>query len=196
MKAIDKLVDSFASFPGIGRKSAARMVYHLLGVQKEFCYTLAERITNLVDVVQYCSTCGAYSEADLCPICADNGRDRTVICVVEQAQDIFSLETTHEFHGLYHVLHGVIAPMQGIGPQQLSTDALVKRVHKEKVQEIILATNPTVEGDITARYIKELLQDTVERISRIALGMPVGGDLEYADRMTIARSLRARTTLD
>ncbi len=150
---------------------------------------------RLHDTIFRCSTCGAYTETDPCPICSDSGRDRSTICVVEDPQDVASLEASHEFHGLYHVLGGVIAPIEGVGPGDLSIGKLLQRVREDGTEEVIIATNPTVEGDTTALYVARQLEELGVKVTRLALGLPVGGDLEYADRLTLARSFRGRTGL-
>ncbi|MDR1316805.1 MAG: recombination mediator RecR [Spirochaetales bacterium] len=195
MKSLDTLVSRLSKLPGIGRKSALRIAYHLLRTDSSFCAALAESIAGLRDKVKTCPDCGSYTEEYPCPLCADPSRDRTLICVVEQPQDIEALESTGEYRGIYHVLGGVISPLEGIGPQDLSIGRLLDRIKTLKTQELILATNPTVEGDTTALYLVKLLENLNIKVSRLALGLPVGGDLEYADRLTLTRSLRGRTLL-
>ena len=156
---------------------------------------LATGILSLRDRIRTCSECGSYTEEDPCGICSSPDRNRTLICVVEQSQDIPAIESTDEFDGLFHVLGGVISPINGVGPQDLRIGKLIERIRKEGVTEVILATNPTVEGETTVLYLQRLLSDSNVKISRLALGLPVGGDLEYADRLTLSRSLRGRTQL-
>ncbi|MDR1179501.1 MAG: recombination mediator RecR [Spirochaetales bacterium] len=195
MKSLDTLVSRLTKLPGIGRKSALRIAYHLLRADSSFCASLAESIAGLRDKVKTCPDCGSYTEEYPCPLCADPARDRNLMCVVEQPQDIEVLESTGEYRGIYHVLGGVISPLEGIGPQDLSIGRLLDRIKTLKTQELILATNPTVEGDTTALYLVKLLENLNIKVSRLALGLPVGGDLEYADRLTLTRSLRGRTLL-
>ncbi len=195
MKALEELVTLLSRLPGIGKKSAARMAFHLLKADPSFAELLSERIATLRERVRFCSECGAYTEDDPCPVCSSPVRDRGVICVVEQAQDVLTLEASREYHGLYHVLGGLISPLDGVGPEALGLERLRERVARLGAKEVVLATNPTVEGDTTALYVKRELEGSGARVSRLATGIPVGGDLEYADRLTLARSLRGRTPL-
>lgn len=167
----------------------------MLSADDTYTKNLGEQIATLKSRITTCTVCGNFTEGDPCPICSDPARERSVICVVEQPQDVATLESTKEYHGLYHVLRGVISPLDGIGPKELRLDRLARRVREEGVEEVILATNPTVEGDSTALYIVRMLEDTGVTASRLALGLPVGGDLEYADRLTLVRSLKGRTRL-
>jgi recombination protein RecR len=192
---LDRLVRNLTRLPGIGKKSAHRIAYYLLRADAHFTEQIAGDIARLQDSIRKCSVCGNYTEEDPCAICSAPGRDRSLICVVEQAQDIHTLEETGEFHGLYHVLDGAISPMEGVSAEDLAVDSLLQRIREGEVQELILATNPTVEGDTTALYLQRLLADFSVRVSRLATGLPLGGDLEYADRMTLARSLKGRTPL-
>ncbi len=198
MTSLDELIQALAKLPGIGRKSAARLAYHLLQTDQQFNTRLGKLIHSVQQKIIRCSRCGSFTEAgaDPCPICTYPDRDRRSICVVEHPQDVLTLESTGAFNGLFHVLGGVISPLDGIGPEQLSLGRLADRIAEESIQEVIVATNPTEEGDTTALYIAHLLKQTGVRISRLASGIPVGGDLEYADRITIARSLRGRTIVD
>jgi recombination protein RecR len=195
MKSLDTLVSRLSKLPGIGRKSALRIAYYLLRADSSFSAALAESIAGLRDTVRICSDCGSYTEEDPCAVCTDSSRDRSLMCVVEQPQDIETLESTGEYRGMYHALGGVISPLDGVGPQDLSIGRLLDRMKTLHTQELILATNPTVEGDTTALYLVKLLENLHVKVSRLALGLPVGGDLEYADRLTLARSLRGRTPL-
>lgn len=197
MRALEELASLFTRLPGIGRKSALRMTYHLLKADKKFADALAERIRNLREEVRFCSVCGSYTEEDPCPVCQGVDRDRRIICVVEQPQDVLTLEASREYRGLYHVLGGLLSPLDGIGPDKLRISSLVQRIRDAAVpiQEVVLATNPTVEGDTTALYIKKVLEREGVRVTRLATGIPVGGDLEYADRLTLARSFLGRTPL-
>ncbi len=198
MTALDELTNSFSRLPGIGKKSAARLAHHLLKVDQRFLEQFAHELVTLHQRIKICSECGSYTEIDPCSICSNPLRERNLICVVEQAQDVETIEASHEYSGLFHVLGGVIAPLEGVGPDQLSIAKLIKRVGEGSVTEVIIATNPTVEGDTTALYVQRLLSssygDSVT-ITRLASGLPVGGDLEYADKLTLARSFRGRTAL-
>jgi recombination protein RecR len=192
MNALDQLTESFSRLPGIGKKSASRISASLLKIDKVFLLRFADQLATLQDKIKACSVCGAWTETDPCPICSDMLRDRTVICVVEQPQDVATINNSHEYSGLFHVLGGVISPLEGLTPDKLRIQSLVERVKSEGIKEVILATNPTVEGDTTALYIQRVLADTGVAVSRLASGLPVGGDLEYADRLTLARSFRGR----
>lgn len=195
MTVLENLIKQLSRLPGVGRKSAARIAYHILRADESYAVALAESIVHVRRRIRPCSVCGNYTEADPCDICSDPSRDGATICVVEQAQDIAVLESTREYRGLYHALTGVISPIDGVGPQDLTIGRLLERLRGSEVTEVILATNPTVEGDTTALYLVRLLEREGVKVSRLALGLPVGGDLEYADRLTIARSLRGRTAL-
>lgn len=192
MNAIDRLVTLFAKLPGIGKKTAGRLTYHILDGDPSYARLLAEELARLHEAIKRCSLCGSFTEADPCPICADPGRDGTVLCVVERAQDVRVIEESKEFHGRFHVLGGLIAPLEGVHPRDLAIGPLLNRVRQEAVEEVILALNPTVEGDTTALYLQNLLKDTSAEVTRLASGLPVGGDLEYADRLTLSRSFRGR----
>lgn len=196
MNIIDELTGSFSRLPGIGKKSAARIVNHLLRADSLYIKNFSRQISELQEKIKPCSICGSWTENDPCPICSNPIRDKSVICVVEQPQDVSTIESTGGYTGLYHVLGGVIAPLEGIGPDQLNIAKLIERVQKGGISEIILATNPTFEGDSTAMYIQHLLSEHSEvKVTRLATGIPVGGDLEYADKLTLARSFRGRTSL-
>ena len=195
MTVLDRLIRQLSSLPGIGRKSASRIAYFLLRADREFSRSLAEDIAGLKERIKICQECGNYTEVNPCDICTDPRRDRAVICVVEQSQDIQTIDSTNEFDGLFHVLMGVIAPIDGVGPDDLTIAKLMQRVRTEGAKEVIIATNPTVDGDATALYLLRVLKDSGVKVSRLASGLPVGGDLEYADRLTLARSLKGRTPL-
>ena len=195
MTAIEELVSLLSRLPGIGRKSALRMTYYLLKSDEKFSGALSEKIASLKSSVKFCSVCGSYTETDPCPVCSGTDRDRRVVCVVEQPQDVLTIEASREYRGLYHVLGGLLSPLDGVGPDTLKIASLVRRVRDLGLEEVVLATNPTVEGDTTALYIKKLLEREGVRVTRLATGIPVGGDLEYADRLTLARSFRGRTPL-
>lgn len=193
MTAIDNLIESFSRFPGIGKKSASRIVHFLLKTDKSFCFQLAEELKELHEKIHPCKICGSYAQEEICDVCSNFSRDKTTICVVEQAKDVQTIEGVREYSGVYHVLGGVIAPLEGIGPDQLELASLVGRIHQDGVKEVILATNPTVEGDTTALYVQKILSSTGVKVTRLAFGIAVGGDLEYTDRLTLARSFRGRS---
>ena len=195
MTTLDKLIKNFSRLPGIGKKSAGRIAYYLLKADPAISRRLAEQLSTLHSSIIKCSVCGNYTEQDPCEICSNPNRDSSLICVVEEPQDIHTIEETREFNGLYHVLGGSISPMDGVGADDLSIAQLMRRVANNPVQEVILATNPTVEGDTTALYLQRLLKEKGISVSRLASGLPVGGDLEYADRMTLARSFKGRTVM-
>ena len=195
MKALEELVGLLTRLPGIGRKSALRVAYYLLKADASFAEALAQRIRELKASIRFCSICGSYTETEPCPVCASPARERGLICAVEQPQDVVTIEASREFRGLYHVLGGLISPLDGVGPEDLKIRELVERAGTGEVTEVVVATNPTVEGDTTALYLKRLLEPTGVAVTRLATGIPVGGDLEYADRLTLARSFRGRTKL-
>ena len=188
--ALDRLVSLFSKLPGIGKKSAGRIVYYILDSNPALAQTLAKELSTLHQAIRRCSVCGGFTEADPCAVCSDPARDRSVICVIECAQDMRIIEEGREFSGVYHVLGGLIAPLEGVSPANLSIDKLIGRLNG--VKEIILALNPTVEGDTTALYLQKTLKDYKIEISRLASGMPVGGNIEYIDKLTLSRSFRGR----
>ncbi len=193
MSAIDDLSGELAKLPGIGRKTATRLTYFLLKQSPEAVNRLAAAIKAVSERVRPCSTCGNLSESDPCSICRDPRRDPETLCVVEDASDIPAIERTGEYRGLYHVLGGHLSPLDGVGPEDLRIEALRMRLaNGSEVREIILATNPSMEGEVTATYVRRELENAAVRVTRIALGLPVGGDLEYADGLTIAQALAAR----
>jgi recombination protein RecR len=194
MNALERLIGNLARLPGLGRKSASRIAYFLLRTDEALVRTLAEDLGRLRSTIRTCSICGTYTDVDPCGICTDPQRDRASICVVEEPRDVFTIESIHEHRGLYHVLMGAISPIDGVGPDNLRIVGLVERVRMGGVQEVILATNPTVEGETTALYLVQLLAGTGVKMSRIAFGLPVGGDLEFADKQTLARSFKGRNT--
>ncbi len=198
MDLLEKLTRSLSRLPGLGRKSASRIVHSLLKADRDFVEQLAQEILDLKEKVQLCRVCGNYTEEQPCALCSDPSRDRSVLCVVEQPKDVQSIEAIHEYRGLYHVLMGVISPIEGVGPEKLRIQSLLDRVRREGIREVILATNPTVEGDTTALYLGSLLRGEqgapAVSVSRLALGLPVGGDLEYADRLTLARAFLGRSS--
>ena len=189
---VDRLITELGKLPGIGPKSAQRLALHLIKVPAQEAEGLARAIVEARERVRFCRRCFNLSEEELCRFCTDERRDRTMICVVEEAKDIVPLERTAEFRGLYHVLGGAISPIDGVGPEQLRIRELLVRVREEGVREIILATNPTVEGEATMLYIANLAREEGVSASRLASGLPVGGDLEYADEITLGRALRGR----
>lgn len=191
-QSVGNLIEQLSKLPGIGKKSAERLAYHLLRVSRDEAMELAEAIRKLKENVRYCQRCYNLSEEPECAICQDPRRDRAVICVVEQPRDLIALEQTGMFQGVYHVLLGRIAPLEGVGPDQLTIDALVRRVSEEKPQEIIMATNPTTEGDGTALHISNLLSDLPVRITRLARGITTGSVLEYANREMLSDALSGR----
>lgn len=195
MNAIDELTDCFARLPGIGKKSAGRLVNYILKADNTWVKGFARQLSELQEKIKPCSVCGCWTENDPCPVCSNPLRDKSVICVVEQPQDAAIIENAHEFNGVFHVLGGVIAPLEGVGPDQLRIKSLLERVQGGSVKEVILATNPTVEGDTTAMYIQKVLSAVSDvKITRLASGLPVGGDLEYIDKLTLARSFRGRSS--
>lgn len=191
-KSIENLIEEFSKLPGIGPKTAARLVFYLLSKAKEDVEKLGEAVKLLQEGLTTCQICYNFAEASPCSICADSKRNPKKICVVEEPLDVLALEKTG-FEGVYHVLGGVISPMNGIGPEDIRIDELVARVKKSEIEEVILATDPSLEGEATAMYIYQKLSSSKIKISRIARGLPVGGDLEYADELTLTRALEART---
>ena len=196
LNALDRLVALFSKLPGIGKKSAGRLVYHILDANPSYAQTLAAELAGLHEAIKRCSRCGSFTENDPCNICTDPGRDRSLLCVVERAQDVRVIDESREFRGIFHVLGGLIAPLEGVNPGDLAIGQLPGRIRDEGVREVILALNPTIEGDTTSLYIQKFLKEKSPssqlEISRLASGLPVGGDLEYADRLTLSRSLRGR----
>jgi len=192
---IQRLIDELSRLPGIGQKSAQRLAFHLLTVEEVDARRLAEAIVTMREQVRLCQRCFNVTDSAECSICRDLRRDSSVVCVVERAQDIVVVEKTGEFRGRYHVLGGAISPIEGIGPEQLRMRELVARTAAEEVKEVIVATNPTVEGDTTALYIARILKPLGVRVSRLASGLPVGGDLDYADEITLGRALSGRRDL-
>lgn len=192
---LSKLIEQFERLPGIGSKTAQRLAYFVLNMPKEQAIEFSKAITDAHEKIRYCSICCNFSDQEYCPVCRSNTRDKSVICVVETPRDAIALENTHEFDGAYHVLHGAISPLNGIGPDQLYIKQLLARLTDDTVKEVIMATNPTVEGEATAMYISRLLKPMGIKVTRLAYGIPVGGDLEYADEVTLARALEGRNEL-
>ena len=192
-RPLQHLIDQLARLPGIGPKSAQRLAFHLLSRSPVDVRDLGETLTHLHESIRRCSECFNYSESDLCPVCADPSRDRHLLCVVAEAADLMALERAHEFHGLYHVLGGLLSPLRGVGPDELTIAALLERLVAMPVEEIIVATPPSVEGDATAEYLRQVLTERGQRcITRPALGLPVGAELDYADQVTLIRALQGR----
>ena len=189
---LQRLIDEFRRLPGVGQKSAQRLAFHVLRTSREDASRLAEALLDVKDNLGLCAECNNISDAELCPYCRDPHRDRSQICVVEESHNIHPIETTRTFHGLYHVLSGSISPLRGIGPEQLKIKGLLDRIGRGETSEIILATNPTVEGEATAVYLSRLLKPLGLKVTRIAMGIPVGSDLEFSDEVTISKSLENR----
>ena len=190
-----KLIEHFRALPGIGPKSAVRLAYHVLDMDAEKAKALAGAIMEAKEKIGFCTTCFNLSDRNPCEICASEKRDHTTICVVEQPQEVAAMERRHDYHGVYHVLHGALSPLEGIGPEKLRIRELLVRLQSSDVKEIIMATNPNVEGEATAMYIARLLKPMGLRVTRIAHGLPVGGDLEYADEVTLAKAMENRVEL-
>ena len=190
-----KLIEQFERLPGIGKKTAQRLAYYVLQLSDEDAKEFAEAIVNAHDKIKYCKVCKNLTDQDLCHICRNSSRDKSIICVVEDPRDVVALEKTGEFFASYHVLHGAISPLNGIGPDQLYIKELLNRISSGEVKEVIMATNPTVEGEATAMYISKLLKPLGVKVTRLAYGIPVGGDLEYADEVTLSRALMGRSEI-
>ena len=189
--AIEKLIEEFAKLPGIGHKTAQRLTLYVLNLPKEEVEEFSKALVQARGTIKYCTACGTFTDSDPCAICSNPNRDKGAICVVEQPKDIMTMERVKEFNGVYHVLHGNISPMQGRGPQDIRIRELVARMNPE-VNEVIVATNPTIEGEATAMYISRILKPLDIKVTRIASGIPVGGDLEYADEVTLSKALEGR----
>ncbi len=192
---INRLIEQFSRLPGIGAKSAQRLAFHILNLPREQVETLAQTITEARNHVRYCRTCCTLTDQEICPICSNPARDHQTIMVVENTRDLAAYEKTGKYEGVYHVLHGAISPMLGIGPDDIRLKELMQRLGKEPVKEVIIATNSSLEGETTAMYLSRLIKPTGIRVSRIASGVPVGGDLEYIDEVTLLRALDGRTEL-
>ena len=205
MSAIDELTSDFSRLPGIGKKSALRMVNWLLTQEDAYVHRFSQNLGTLKERIKPCSVCGVWTETDPCPICSDPLRDKTLLCVVEQSQDVSTIESYGEYRGLFHVLGGLIKPLEGIGPAQLSINPLLAKIKKSfeepslAIKEVIIATNPTVEGDTTALYINKVISELgleqPPKVTRLATGIPVGGDLEYIDKRTLSLSFRGRSEI-
>jgi len=195
-RPVQDLIDELGRMPGVGPKSAQRIAFHLLKLPREDALRLARAISEVKDKVAFCERCWNVAEGPLCGICADERRDPHLVCVVEEPRDIVAVEKTHEFKGRYHVLQGAISPIEGIGPDQLKVKELLARLEPEGVTEVILCTNPNIEGEATAMYLARLLKPLGIKVTRIASGLPVGGDLEYADELTLGRALEGRREME
>ncbi|MBN2440101.1 MAG: recombination protein RecR [Spirochaetales bacterium] len=195
MTILERLIHHLSKLPGLGKKSASRIAYYLLNADTSYTESLSRDIKELKEKIKPCHICGNYTEENPCSICTDPNRDKSILCIIEQPKDIQAIESSHGFQGLYHVLNGVISPIDGVGPEDLTFLQLFDRLKNEQIQEIIIATNPTVEGETTALYLVRQLQGTHIKITRIALGIPLGGDLEYADSITLARALKGRNEI-
>lgn len=193
---VQELIDELGRLPGVGPKSAQRIAFHLLKAEKVDALRLAHAISEAKDRVSFCERCFNIAEGNACGLCTDDRRDPTMLCVVEEPRDIVAVEKTQEFNGLYHVLQGAISPIEGIGPEQLRIRELLARIETEGVEEVILCTNPNLEGEATAMYLGRLLKDVQVKVTRIASGLPVGGDLEYADELTLGRALEGRREVE
>ena len=193
--ALEKLIEQFQKMPSIGRKTAQRMAFHVLDLTDDEAKEFSEAIINAHTRIHRCSLCHNLTENELCPICESVNRDKATVCVVEEPKDVLAMERTRDFSGVYHVLHGVISPMNGIGPEQLTIKSLVERAASGEITELIMATNPTIEGDTTAMYISKLVKPFGVKVTRLAYGIPVGADIEYADDVTLMRALAGRSEL-
>lgn len=193
--SIEKLIEEFEKLPSIGHKTAVRLAFYILNSPEADCEEFASTIVNTRKNLKYCSICNNITDSDPCPICSNAKRNKEIICVVEDVRDIVQIERTHEYNGVYHVLNGVISPMNGIGPNDIKLKELMTRIGNDDIKEVILATNPNVEGEATAMYISKLMKPFNIKTTRIAHGIPIGGDLEYTDEVTLAKALENRTEL-
>lgn len=194
-RAFEKLVEELQKLPGIGPRTAYRLAFFILNMSNDDALAISSAIAELKEKVRHCTECYSLSESELCPICADPGRDRSLLCVVEEPRDVYAIEKTAEYRGLYHVLGGALSPVDGIGPEQLRIKELIRRVRENDIKEVIIATNPTVNGEVTATYLTRLLKPLVPVVSQLASGIPFGGDLDFADEATISRALESRRPL-
>ncbi len=193
--ALEKLIEQFQKIPSIGRKTAQRMAFHVLDLTDAEAKEFADAIIDAHTKIHHCKLCHNLTENELCPVCQSVNRDHSTVCVMEEPRDVLAMERTREFGGVYHVLHGVISPMNGIGPEQLTIKSLVERAASGEIKEVIMATNPTIEGDTTAMYISKLIKPFGVKVTRLAYGIPVGADIEYADDVTLMRALSGRSEL-
>ncbi|AHA31195.1 recombination protein RecR [Exiguobacterium sp. Leaf187] len=195
-EAISRLIESFTKLPGIGPKTAVRLAFHVLDMEEDDVLMFGKALVSAKRDIAYCSVCGNITDQDPCYVCTDKHRNRTIVCVVQDSRDVIAMEKMRDYQGLYHVLHGAISPMEGIGPEDINVSSLLTRLQAdEAITEVILATNPNIEGEATAMYLSRLLKPTGIRITRIAHGLPVGGDLEYADEVTLSRAMEGRREL-
>ncbi|MBE6031633.1 MAG: recombination protein RecR [Clostridiales bacterium] len=194
-KPLANLIGQLSRLPGIGGKSAQRLAFHILSMDEQEAFAIADAILDAKKNMKYCSVCGNLTDVDPCGICSDSSRDEKVICVVEGPRDVTAMERIREFKGLYHVLHGAISPMDGVGPEDINLKSLILRLQQNDVEEVILATNPNIEGEATAMYIARLIKPSGIKVSRIAHGLPVGGDLDYADEVTLSKAMEGRREL-
>ncbi|WP_414048886.1 recombination mediator RecR [Macrococcus animalis] len=192
---ISKLIDSFMKLPGIGPKTAGRLAFHVLDMKEDDVMNFAKALVDVKRELTYCSVCGHITDTDPCYVCNDKTRDRSMICVVEETKDVIAMEKMREYKGMYHVLHGAISPMEGVGPEDINIPSLLTRLKDEEVTELILATNPNIEGESTAMYISRLVKPIGIKTTRLAHGLPVGGDLEYADEVTLSKAISGRTEI-
>ena len=195
IEAIARLVNQLSKLPGVGRKTAQRLAYHIIGLPEEQVRELAVAIFNGKKEIHFCPICGNYTDTDPCAICADPSRRRDIVCVVRDPRDVNAMERMRDYNGLYHVLHGAISPMDGIGPEDINLKSLIVRLQENDINEVILATNPNIEGEATAMYIARLIKPAGIKVTRIAHGIPVGGDLEYADEVTLSKAMEGRREL-
>lgn len=189
---ISKLIDSFTKLPGIGPKTAVRLAFYVIDMNEDDVVDFSKALVNAKRELSYCTICGHITDQEICSVCSDQSRDESVVCVVEDSKDVIAMEKMKEFNGTYHVLHGSISPMDGIGPEDINVPDLISRLKDEKIKEVILATNPNIEGEATAMYISRLVKPSGINTTRMAHGLPMGGDLEYADEVTLAKSLEGR----
>ena len=194
-KPLNKLINELSKLQGIGNKTAQRMAFNILDMDDKDAFAIAQAIIDAKTLMKYCSICGNLTDTDPCAICSEKDRDQSIICVVESPKEVAAMERIREFHGLYHVLHGAISPLEGIGPEDINLKSLIVRLQENDVKEIILATNPNIEGEATAMYIARLIKPSGIAVSRIAHGIPVGGDLEYADEVTLSKAMEGRRSL-
>lgn len=192
---IESLIEAFGKLPGVGRKTAQRLAFHVLDMQEEEVEKLSEAIITAKRSIKYCTFCTNITDREVCSICGDSERDPSIICVTEDPRDVVAMEKTKEYKGLYHVLHGAISPLEGIGPEEIRIKELLSRLQQGEAKEIILATNPNIEGEATAMYISKLIKPMGIKVSRIAHGIPVGGDLEYIDEVTLSKAMEGRREL-
>lgn len=194
-KPLNKLINELSKLPGIGGKTAQRLAFHILSLSEKEVTSLAEAIVNAKQNMKYCSVCGNLTDQDPCKICQDEKREKNIICVVESPKDLMAMERIKDYHGQYHVLHGAISPMEGVGPEDINLKSLILRLQENEIDELILATNPNIEGEATAMYIARLIKPSGIKVSRIAHGIPVGGDLDYADEVTLLKAIEGRREL-